>query len=251
MLKAFDEGRIFGSTHGRPPFRVLALPGWLHTAADFDAALAAVPAGCIAVDLPGFGGATPEPAAAMGAAGYARTVAPVLEHELDRDPAVVVGHSFGGRVALHLAAAHPERVAALVLTGVPNLVRRDAPGRRPPVAFRAVRALHRRGMVSDERMEALRRRSGSADYRNAPSKTMRDVLVTVTNEHYEDQLREVTCPVELVWGEHDDQAPLSQAERAAALLGDRATLTVLAGVRHFVPTAAPQALAAAITRHLR
>lgn len=30
-------------------------------------------------------------------------------------PAVVVGHSFGGAVALHLAATHPDRVAALVL----------------------------------------------------------------------------------------------------------------------------------------
>jgi lipase len=30
-------------------------------------------------------------------------------------PVVVVGHSFGGAVALHLAAAHPDRVGALVL----------------------------------------------------------------------------------------------------------------------------------------
>lgn len=33
----------------------------------------------------------------------------------DQSPAVVVGHSFGGAVALHLAATHPDRVAALVL----------------------------------------------------------------------------------------------------------------------------------------
>ena len=38
----------------------------------------------------------------------------LLEHQAD-GPAVVVGHSFGGAVALHLAAAHPDRVAALVL----------------------------------------------------------------------------------------------------------------------------------------
>ncbi|OBI86249.1 alpha/beta fold hydrolase [Mycobacterium sp. 1245805.9] len=33
----------------------------------------------------------------------------------DAAPVLVVGHSFGGAVALRLAAAHPERVAALVL----------------------------------------------------------------------------------------------------------------------------------------
>jgi lipase len=41
-------------------------------------------------------------------------LAALLEHQAD-GPVVVVGHSFGGAVALHLAAAYPDRVEALVL----------------------------------------------------------------------------------------------------------------------------------------
>jgi lipase len=41
-------------------------------------------------------------------------LAELLKHQAD-GPAVVVAHSFGSAVALHLAAAHPDRVAALVL----------------------------------------------------------------------------------------------------------------------------------------
>jgi lipase len=41
-------------------------------------------------------------------------LAGLLEREAD-DPVVVVAHSFGGAVALQLAAAHPDRVAGLVL----------------------------------------------------------------------------------------------------------------------------------------
>lgn len=41
-------------------------------------------------------------------------LAGLLEEHAD-GPVVVVGHSFGGAVAVHLAAAHPDRVAALVL----------------------------------------------------------------------------------------------------------------------------------------
>ncbi|MBW3555634.1 MAG: alpha/beta hydrolase [Actinobacteria bacterium] len=251
MRKAFDQGRIFGTTFGQPPLRVLALPGWLHTASDFVACLTELTptTGSVALDLPGFGGATPEPSRAMGSAGYAAAVAPVLHHDLEA-PAVVIGHSFGGRVALHLAVLHPERVRALVLTGVPLLRRTDRPPVKAPIGFRLAKALHGRGLLDDERMEAMRRRSGSSDYRNAPSTTMRDVLVTVTNETYEEQLAAVACPVELVWGEADDQAPVTVAERAATLLGPKANLTTLAGVGHFTPTSAPEAIVAAVRRHL-
>ena len=249
--KAFDGGRIFGVTHGSAPFRVLALPGWLHTSSDWDATLGALDVGSVALDLPGFGGATPEPDQATGSAGYADRVEPVLlELAASGGPVVVVGHSFGGRVAAHLGARCPDAIAALVLTGVPRLVAPEGPGSKPALSYRVARWLHRRGILPDSRMEELRRKSGSADYRNAPSVTMRNVLVAATNENYEEQLRALRCPVELVWGDADTAAPVADVRRAAALLGDRATLTELPGVDHFTPVKAPDALAAAIRKHL-
>ncbi|HEX7168357.1 MAG TPA: alpha/beta hydrolase [Acidimicrobiales bacterium] len=246
MRKAFAAG-IFGTTHGSPPWRVLALPGWMHTVGDFDGVLSDLGTGAVAVDLPGFGGVNPEPPEAWGAAGYAEWVEPVLG-DLD-GPVVVVGHSFGGRVAVHLAARRPDAVRALVLAGVPLLRRADRPAAKPATSFRAARWLHRRGLLGDDRMEAMRRKHGSADYRSA-SGVMRDVLVRVTNETYEDQLRAVRCPVELVWGDGDDAAPLEVARRAAEILGDRARLTVLAGVGHQVPVASAADLRAAVERQL-
>src|SRR3954447_20645426 len=123
--KAFGAGRIFGVTHGLAPYSVLALPGWLHQAADWAPSLdqlAGGGVGGVALDLPGFGGATPEPEQATGSAGYADQVAPVLEELAAGGPVVVAGHSFGGRVALQLAATRPDLTAGLLLTGVPKLV---------------------------------------------------------------------------------------------------------------------------------
>jgi pimeloyl-ACP methyl ester carboxylesterase len=243
VLRALSDG-LFAEQHGATPARVLALPGWMRLRADFRHVLDGYDA--LAVDLPGFGGASPEPRAAVGAAGYASIVAPALDACAAR--VVVLGHSFGGRVAVNLAVLHPDRVAALVLTGVPRLV---APERvpSPSTGFRVVRWLHRRGLVSDDRMESLRRSRGSDDYRNSTG-VMRDVLVIAVNEHYEDLLPRVTCPVELVWGDDDTAAPLSVAERAAARFGDGAALTIVAGAGHLTPLTAAPALRAALDRHL-
>ena len=250
MLKSFADGALFGETIGSGAPRVLALHGWRRDRSDFRRALDGLDA--LTLDLPGFG-ASPPPSEAWGAAGYAAALAPVLE-SFDAPP-VVLGHSFGGRVAVHLAASTPDRVGALVLTGVPLLRPAAADGaasagRKAPLAFRVARSLHRRGLFPDERMEALRRRHGSADYR-AASGVMRDVLVRVVNETYEEQLRAVRCPVELVWGDDDTAAPLDVAERAAAMLGDRATLTVLPGAGHLTPSTAPDALRMAAERRMK
>ena len=248
VLRAFADGRIFGTTHGDGPPVVVALHGWRRTSRDFDAVLAGLDA--VAVDLPGFG-ASPEPPEAWGSAGYAEALVPVLADELGaaRTPLVVVGHSFGGRVAVELAAAHPTLVRGLVLSGVP-LVR--LPGRRPKrpaLAFRAGRALHRLGLVGDERMERLRRRYGSSDYATATG-VMRQVVVRVTGETYEEQLAALSCPVELVWGEHDEVAPPAVATASVALCRD-ARLFICAGAGHLVPTSAPDCLRAAVDRRLQ
>jgi len=243
MLRAFSN-ELFGEQYGSAPATVLALPGWMRQRSDFRLVLDGLDA--IALDLPGFAGASPEPPHAMGAAGYADLVAPALDACADR--LVVIGHSFGGRVAVHLAVKHPTRVAALVLTGTPRLVRPPS-SPEPSASFRAARWLHRRGLVSDERMEKRRRRTGSDDYR-ATTGVMRDVLVTVVNEDYEDQLDLLAGPVELVWGDDDTSAPLVGAEGALAVLGERALLTIVPGAGHMTPLSAPQALREAIGRHL-
>ncbi len=121
MLRTFAEGRLFGSVTGSEAPRVLALHGWARSHRDFDAVVAGdgpEPLPALALDLPGFG-ASPPPPAAWGAEAYAELVGRVLDEM--GSPVVVLGHSFGGRVALHLAIQRPDVVHALVLTGVPLL----------------------------------------------------------------------------------------------------------------------------------
>ena len=259
MLRSLAGGALFGEVWGQAPGRVLALHGWARSHGDFAGVLGPGAAGgavdTVAPDLPGFG-ATPPPPTAWGSAEYAEAILPLFSGGAGRAtggpgtvraPAVVLGHSFGGRVAVALAAAHPELVGALVLSGVPLVARPGGP-RQPPFAYRAVRRLRRLHLVSEGRLEGARQRHGSADYRNAQG-VMRAVLVRVVGEGYEEALGALRCPVELVWSEDDAEAPLAVAEAVADLVPS-ARLHRCEGAGHLTPLTAAGALRAAVDRAL-
>ena len=257
---------MFGEVWGALPARVLALHGWGRAHGDFASALGPPsPAlDVVAPDLPGFG-ATPPPPEPWGSERYAAALEPLFaapglletcgadsgnDGALFRAPVVVVGHSFGGRVAVQLAASRPDLVAALVLTGVPLVPLRGV-GRRPAFAYLAVRRLHRAGLVGEERMERARQRYGSPDYRHAVG-VMRGVVVKVVTERYDDQLASLAaskCPVELVWSEDDTAAPLAVAEELARCLPG-SVLTRCGPVGHLTPLRAPRELRGAVERAL-
>ena len=239
MLQAYGDGTIFGTPYGEGPVRVVWLHGWARQGQDFAVAAALLAdhgVASVALDLPG-SGASPAPATAGGARAYAEQIAAVLVG-LDSAPYVVVGHSFGGRIACVVAAKHPELVDQLVLTAV-TLIRRGRS--RPPRMFRLLRWLNRRGVVSEARMEFARQKYGSTDYRNAEG-IMRDVLVAMVNESYETELSKVLAPIYMVWGEQDTEVPVSVATKAAMFIKSPHSLRVLEEVGHQVPLEAPSDL---------
>lgn len=227
---------LFGEVRGDHP-RVLALHGWGRDRTDFDAVLDGIDS--IALDLPGFG-ASPAPSAAWGAEEYAEAVAPVLDRF--EDPPIIVGHSFGGRVAVCLA--NHRLIRGLVLVGVP-LLRREPAG-RPKVSYRLVRWANRTGLMSDERLERARRRHGSADYRAATG-VMRDVLVRVVHETYETQLTALEVPVRLVWGSDDSAAGAWIVDETMRLVPTDVRSHVEPGVGHDVHLVRPDLVRAAIS----
>ena len=246
VLTTLLGGRAFAERYGEPPARVVALHGWGRTRADWNATLQSHDA--LALDLPGFG-ATPAPEDGWSTEEYAGWVRECLEdaHRFGVERPVLVGHSFGGRVAVRLAAKSPELVRGIVLTGVP-LLRTQGPASKPPLGFRALRLLNKWHFISNERMEQERRKRGSADYRAAEG-VMREVLVKAVNEDYGDALDALAAnglPVAMVWGENDTAATVAMAQQARARIGDHADLVVVPGSAHLLDDALAAALRTAI-----
>lgn len=185
------------------------------------------------LDLPGFGDAPPPPAD-WGTLHYTDLVQQYVLERLT-GTVVLVGHSFGGRVSLRLAARHLAAVRALVLMGVPGL---PSPAMsRTRLRRSAILGLRRllvaaRPLVGARGVDWHTARFGSKDYLAAGA--LRPVLVRVVNEDLTESARTVACPTLLLWGSDDTETPPWLAWRYKALLGERATVALLPHKDHFL-----------------
>ena len=212
----FAAYRLTGGALAEAPELIFA-HGWAHSHASL-APLAQVMrpfADSRLVDFPGFG-ASPLPPGAWGTEDYADAMAEWLAG-LPARRRIWVGHSFGCRVGLQLAARHPATVDALFLIAAAGLQPHRSlwtRARRTPrrLVFKMARAITPEGPARDR----LRERYGSSDYRTAGA--MRPVLVKAVTEDLSDVARRIRLPVVLVHGAADTESPPEIAERLHALI---------------------------------
>ncbi len=155
-------------------------------------------------DQPGFG-ETPIAKAGDGTEDYADRLATLLE---GTGPHIFVGHSFGVRVSIQLAARHPQLVSGIIGIAGAGLKRKRS------LAFKARAKIIRTWGQLTRLIDRLfgtglraqfENRFGSADYRNAGE--LRTTFVKVVNEDLSPQAQATECPVCLIYGEHDSETP--------------------------------------------
>ncbi len=219
----------------------------------------------IAVDLLGHGGsdspADPERYT------MPRCVA-VLVAVLDRfglERADVLGYSMGGRVALHLAAAHPERIGALVLESAsPGLETAAERAQRVRADEELAERIEREGLerfvdewqdiplfasqrsLPADTRERLRRERLANDPRGLAN-SLRG-LGAGRQEPLWDRLSSLAMPIRLVVGERD--ARYVEIGRRMASAARDARLEVVAGAGHAVHLERPDAFERLVTELL-
>lgn len=235
------EGATFvvetrGTGRGTARLRLVWLHGWGQSRASMAPLARSFDTAALnhLVDMPGFGDAPPPPDD-WGTEQYGDMLARWLDTQRagERLPTVLVGHSFGGRVAIRLAARHPGLVDGLVLIAGAGLRRhRPLPVRARAAATRMALRLARRldALAGTAHADRLRDRMGSADYRNAGR--LRPVLVRVVNEDLAPLAATIAHPVQLVYGEQDDQTPPEFGHRFAGLMAN-AELVLLPNFDHY------------------
>lgn len=154
---------------------------------------------CIAVDFSGFGDSA-EPDRPYTVTDYADEVISLL-HDLKEDSVSIVGHSFGGRVGLEIAATHPEIVRSLALVDSAGL----KPRRKPSYYLRIY--LHK--LLVKLGRKGLK---GSKDYR-VLSPIMKATFKNVVSYDQSGLLDLIKCPTAIFWGRKDRETPPYMAKK--------------------------------------
>lgn len=191
-----------------PP--VLLLHGWGANAASFSGLLhlAKTPRRLVALDLPGFGESP------LGSTEWTRAQYADLVRKLIRErgwgKVAVLGHSYGGGVALRLAGEAPLPLDRLILCAPSGVApARPGGGGARVRTFRAIRLSVEHLLPSGQAetvVEWLRQRMGSADYRAAGP--LRPVLVRAVQEDLTAVAERVEVQTLIIWGAADTELPL-------------------------------------------
>lgn len=173
------------------------------------------------IDFPGFG-ESDEPSTPWTIDDYSLLIENLVKALNIRKP-IVMGHSFGGRVAIRFSANNP--IEKLVLFGSPCI----RENKKLPLSTRILKKIKTLpGM--DKLGEEMKKYIGSRDYK-AASPIMRQTLVNVINEDLSSYARKIEEPTLLIWGEVDTEAPVDDARELEKIMID-AALIILPGTHY-------------------
>lgn len=183
------------------------------------------------VDLYGFG-KTPLLFKGAGTADYAQALAKTILNEPKTKKRIIIGHSFGCRVAVQLAQTNPSIADGYVLISAAGLKRKRSLAWTLKAKY--LKLLGKTAGLCDAGFKTnfkatFSKKFGSGDYKNAGN--LRETFVRVVNEDLYTEAANVDEPVLLLYGNEDQDTPVELGEKYQKLM-PHAELKVLNGYGH-------------------
>ena len=168
----------------------------------------------IIVDLPGFG-KSEEPNEIWSIYDYTNCIHDLLK-SLSIDNPILLGHSFGGKIALIYASRY--RAKKLILFGSP--FKKEI--KKLSFKTKMLKSLKKVPVLN--KLEGFAKKHiGSRDYKEA-SDFMRKILVEHVNLDITEDVKKIKCPTIIVWGTNDNEVPIERAYELEKLIPDSAVI---------------------------
>ncbi|MDP6704608.1 MAG: alpha/beta hydrolase, partial [archaeon] len=201
------------------------------------------------VDLPGFG-ETQAPTKVWGIEDYAEFVAAFVK-KLEIEKIFILGHSFGGQIAIQFAVKHPDRVEGLVLCAAAGVRRKKS------LKVCIVQMIAKIGKtvasvlpVQEDRLRSLfykiiRR----GDYVKSRG-IMKRIFQKVIRQDLSFSFSYIRMPTLIVWGGQDQITPVEDGERMKDSMSET-EFKVIQSSGHNIHFDAPDELVSVLLRFLK
>jgi len=230
-----DELNVHARIIGEGP-PVLLLHGWGRKGEDFAPIaerLSTEGFACHLLDLPGFGDSDMPPDA-WDVPRYAAFVRAYMD-AAGLDKVTLIGHSFGGRISIVLAADCPQRIEKVVLVSSAGL-------RLPPPFKMRMYYASRKIIFGMLRLPILNRlepsvrqwfweRYASDDLKAARASGHEEIFRAVIAQDLRDYAARIKAPTLLIWGNLDTETPLRYGQIFEKIIPD-AGLVIVEGAGH-------------------
>jgi len=200
---------------------LVILPGWRQTKEDWAVAASRFSGiNVIVLELPGFG-QTPLIGDTWGIPEYSDYVNEKIE-KLRLDNIVLLGHSFGGRIASYIASQQPAWLKGLILYGAPCLY-------RPTLKIKSIILLAKLAKILGIRRKFYK----NSDLSKADSTGLGKIFRKTVGFDQTELLPKINANTLLLWGRNDTEAPLRLAKEMHKLI-PRNTLEIIDNSGHHV-----------------
>lgn len=169
---------------------------------------------------------------------YAHDVKQFL-FDLKIEKPILVGHSFGGRVAIKLVSEDSTIIEKLILVASAGIERKGL----------KVQLFGFLSKIAPSFLKKVFHKFFSSKDYVALSGDKKQTFVNVVNEDLEDKIPKINIPTLLIWGDEDHTTPLPQGKLMEKLIPD-AKLVIVPGANHGLPYRKAKEVAEAIEEYL-
>ena len=233
-----DGYNICYKTTGTSDKTVVILQGWGTDLGGYDSVAGVIDGSkyrVIQFDFPGFGGSD-EPKEPWDVDGFADFFCKFME-VMQIKKATLIGHSYGGRVIIKLAAREsiPFEITNIILIDSAGVLPVRTTAQKWKIRkYKILKKFLNMKLIYamfPEVIDDWRSRQGSADYRNA-TPMMRQCMVKAVNEDLTELLPKIRQEVLLIWGDQDTATPIRDAHIMEEKIPN-CGLAVIPGTGHF------------------
>jgi len=190
--------------------KVIVLPGWGHTKEMWSEVCMLLNVSGVDIevwDLPGFG-KEPLVSESWSIPDYAVWVESKIK-ERGYSDVILLGHSFGGRIAAYIASNNPDWLKCVILYAAPGIYRPSIMVRSRSLFNRIFKNVLPESFVSKFRPEELK---------DAEEKGLGKIFRRAVVFDQTDRLPNIQVPTYILWGENDSESDISIGEEMQRLI---------------------------------